>query len=233
MSVWLPVSNSELGEPIEIETEDDGKLLLTSVTSIFPGTTALLFRHLGSQVFCEVTAEGRNFLPPDGGWLVSTKYIATNGYMYDMYNIPTSSSASSQEKISDDKKKENDIEMLKQKVMHLETKVDDLEMKEKKMEKRCLQVEEEKEKMVKELSEEIKVLKEKMVNELSEEIKFLKEMFTNKMCEMQKDLLSMVEHSLNFDKELSQTKEENQKMRSQIEELMEERDRRMEKEIGR
>ena len=61
MSVWLPVSNSELGEPIEIETEDDGKLLLTSVTSIFPGTTALLFRHPGSIVGKSVFASGNLF----------------------------------------------------------------------------------------------------------------------------------------------------------------------------
>ena len=51
------------------------------------------------------------------------------------------------------------------------------------------------------------------------------------MCEMQKDLLAMVEHCLDFEKELSRTKEENRKMQSQIKELVEEREGRMEKEL--
>ena len=69
--------------------------------------------------------------------------------------------------------------------------------------------------------------KERMVSKNSEEIQVLKEMFTKEMGEMQKDLLAMVEHCLNFENILSQTREENQKMRSQIKELVEERDRRM------
>ena len=120
--------------------------------------------------------------------------------------------------ISKGRKGENDVEMMKKKVTELEVKVDELKMKENDLERSCL---------------EVKEMKEKIVKELSEEVKVVKEMFINKMCEMQKDLLAMVDHCLNFEKELSQTKEENQKMRSQIEELMEERDRRMEKEIGR
>ena len=103
--------------------------------------------------------------------------------------------------ISKGRKGENDVEMMKKKVTELEVKVDELKIKE---------------------------MKEKIVEELSEEVKVVKEMFTNKMCEMQKDLLAMVEHCLNFEKELSQTKEENQKMQSQIKELVEERDRGME-----
>merc|ERR1719239_269558 len=80
------------------------------------------------------------------------------------------------------------------------------------LEKKCLEVDEE---------------QKKMVIKFSEEIKVLKETFSNKMCEMQKDLLSMVEHCLNFENVLSQTKDENQKMRSQIKELVEERDMRI------
>jgi len=125
------------------------------------------------------------------------------------YDVPISGSA---QDISNGRKGENDVEMVKQRVAQLELKVDVLEMKEKELERRCLEAEEEKERMAKELSEEIKVVKE---------------MFTNKMCEMQRDLLAMVEHCLNFEKELSQTKEENQKMQSRIIELVEKRDRRM------
>ena len=63
-----------------------------------------------------------------------------------------------------------------------------------------------------------------MVSDLQEENKALKETFSKKMSEMQRDLLSMVEHCLIFEKDLSKTKEENQRMRSHIKELVEERD---------
>jgi len=112
------------------------------------------------------------------------------------------------------KKGKIDVEMVKQRVLQLDTKVDKLQMKEMELEKRCLEVEEE---------------KERRVIELSEEMKVLKETFSNKMCEMQRDLLAMVEHCLNFENVLSQTKDENQKMRSQIKELVAEGDMRIQK----
>jgi len=122
---------------------------------------------------------------------------------------PISSSA---QNTTNSKKGTNDVEIVKQIVMQLEIKVDELQRKEMELEKKCLEVDEE---------------KKKMVIKFSEEIKVLKETFSNKMCEMQKDLLSMVEHCLNFENVLSQTKEENEKMRSQIKELVEERDMRI------
>ena len=122
---------------------------------------------------------------------------------------PISSNA---QNTNNSKKGTNDVEIVEQRVMQLEIKVDELQRKEMELEKKCLEVEEE---------------KERRVIELSEEMKVLKETFSNKMCEMQKDLLSMVEHCLNFENVLSQTKEENEKMRSQIKELVEERERRM------
>ena len=69
-------------------------------------------------------------------------------------------------------------------------------------------------------------LMEMQVGELSEEIKVLKETFFNKISEMQKDLLAMVEHCLDFEKVLSQSKQENQEMQSRIKELEEEKERR-------
>ena len=124
------------------------------------------------------------------------------------YDILTSASAL--ENISNKKKDQDAVE----EVTHLESRrVDDLQMKELEFEKGC---EEE---------------RERRISELSKEIKVLKETFSNKMYEMQKDLLAMVEHCLNFEKELSRTKEENRKMQSQIKELVEEREGRMEKEL--
>ena len=72
---------------------------------------------------------------------------------------------------------------------------------------------------------EVEVM-EMQVGELCEEIKVLKETFFNKISEMQKDLLAMVEHCVDFEKVLSQTKQENQEMQSRIKELEEEKERR-------
>ena len=120
------------------------------------------------------------------------------------YDIPTFDDAPSHENICIQEKGEHDDEV-RVMVKHLETRVDDLQMKELELERRCLEVEEEKERRVSELSEEVKALNEK---------------FYIKMREMQKDLLSVVEHCLNFEKE-------NQKMRNQIKQLVEERERGM------
>ena len=72
----MPVSTSGL---IEIETEEDGRLPLTFITPIFPKTTALKFSGTGNQASCEeVPVEEGNFLAPEGGLGVSTRYIAVN-----------------------------------------------------------------------------------------------------------------------------------------------------------
>ena len=132
--------------------------------------------------------------------------------MVGIHGYDTPTSASALENISSEKKDQDDVE----EVTHLESgRVDDLQMKELEFEIGCLEAEEE---------------KERRISDLSEEIKVLEETFSNKIREMQKDLLEMVEHCLNFEKELSRTKDENRKVQSQIEELVEEREGRMEKE---
>merc|ERR1719341_1897391 len=100
--------------------------------------------------------------------------------------------------ISNEKKNGHDEAMVM--VKHLEARVDELQMKEIELElkgieleRRCLKAQEEKGRIVNQLSDEMKVL-------------------NNKMSGMQKDLLAMVEHCLNFEKALSQTKEENLRM---------------------
>ena len=84
MSAWVPVSTSELAQLIEIETEEDGRLPLTSITLHFPATTALKFFDPGCQAYCEVPVEEGNFFPPQGGWGVSTRYIAVVGPTSDV-----------------------------------------------------------------------------------------------------------------------------------------------------
>ena len=91
MSAWVPVSlsTSALATLIEIETEEDGRLPLTSITPILPGTTALKFCTLGNQAFSgEVPVEEGNFLAPEGGWGVSKMYIAINRVVEEEPNPP-------------------------------------------------------------------------------------------------------------------------------------------------
>jgi len=57
---------------------------------------------------------------------------------------------------------------------------------------------------------------------LSEEIEVTKETFVNKMSEMQENLLLMVEHCLDFEKDLVKLKEENRRMSIEIKDLREE-----------
>ena len=44
MSEWVPVCETEGAQPVEIETDDDGTMPLSSITAHFPGTTTLKFR---------------------------------------------------------------------------------------------------------------------------------------------------------------------------------------------
>ena len=71
---------------------------------------------------------------------------------------------------------------------------------------------------------------EERIYELKEEMKALKETFTSRMSGMQKDLLLMVEHCLDFEKALSDVKEENKKLKSRINELEKEKQKRKDEE---
>ena len=71
---------------------------------------------------------------------------------------------------------------------------------------------------------------EDRIYDLEEEMKALRETFASKMSEMQKDLLSMVEHCLDFEKALSDVKEENKKLKSRIEKMEKETQRRKDEE---
>ena len=71
---------------------------------------------------------------------------------------------------------------------------------------------------------------EDRIYDLEEEMKALRETFASKMSEMQKDLLSMVEHCLDFEKALSDVKGENKKLKSRIDKMEKETQRREDEE---
>lgn len=73
MSEWVAVCGDEADEPIEIPTEPDGTLLLSSVTAQFPGTTGLKYRNLETNSFRGVRCQDNvMFAPNDDGWMSHT-----------------------------------------------------------------------------------------------------------------------------------------------------------------
>ena len=76
-TTWVPVANSELATVVEIETEEDGSLPLTSITHHFPDTKALKFHDANNnKSLIEVTLKEGSFLESLGGWGVHARYIA-------------------------------------------------------------------------------------------------------------------------------------------------------------
>ena len=78
MSEWVPICSEVGDKPVEIETESDGTLPLTSVTAHFPGTTTLKYLGpTGSERAVKLTAENV-LLAPSGGWQTAQCYICVN-----------------------------------------------------------------------------------------------------------------------------------------------------------
>ncbi|KAG5889548.1 hypothetical protein JTB14_024956 [Gonioctena quinquepunctata] len=66
---YLQVAEDEGEEPIELPSEDDGTLLLSTLSAQFPGASGLKYKAPESKTFRGVRLnEGRLHSPPDGGW---------------------------------------------------------------------------------------------------------------------------------------------------------------------
>lgn len=70
MSVeYLQVAEDEGEEPIELPTEDDGTLLLSTLSAQFPGSSGLKFRNPETKAIRGVRlSEGRLHPPSEIGW---------------------------------------------------------------------------------------------------------------------------------------------------------------------
>ena len=68
MHYFVQVKGDENEESIEIPTETDGPLLLSSVEAQFPGAIGLKFRHPTSRWFRGVRLHEGSLHPPDEGW---------------------------------------------------------------------------------------------------------------------------------------------------------------------
>lgn len=68
MSMYLQVSEEEGDEPIELPTEEDGTLLLSTLVAQYPGTCGLKFRNPESQSLRGVRLLDGRLHPPENGW---------------------------------------------------------------------------------------------------------------------------------------------------------------------
>lgn len=77
MTEWVAVVLEEGDEPIEIPTETDGTILITSLTAQFPGVTGLKFRNMSTGGLRGIRCSENVLYPPtDDGW-GNTTYICT------------------------------------------------------------------------------------------------------------------------------------------------------------
>ncbi|XP_043263968.1 TAR DNA-binding protein 43 isoform X3 [Colletes gigas] len=68
MSSYIQVAEDEGDEPIELPTEDDNTLLLTTVTAQFPGTCGLKYRNPESRTMRGIRLVDGRLHPPENGW---------------------------------------------------------------------------------------------------------------------------------------------------------------------
>lgn len=69
MSSYITVAEEEGDEPIELPSEEDGTLLLTTLSAQFPGACGLKFRNPDTRAWRGVRlSEGRLYQPADTGW---------------------------------------------------------------------------------------------------------------------------------------------------------------------
>uniref|UniRef100_UPI000B549576 TAR DNA-binding protein 43 n=1 Tax=Homo sapiens TaxID=9606 RepID=UPI000B549576 len=67
-SEYIRVTEDENDEPIEIPSEDDGTVLLSTVTAQFPGACGLRYRNPVSQCMRGVRLVEGILHAPDAGW---------------------------------------------------------------------------------------------------------------------------------------------------------------------
>ena len=76
---WVPIVVKEGEDPVEIQTEEDGTLLLSSITAQFPGATGLKFRNPQTNGMRGVRISDGLLHPPftgEGkGWAEAAEFI--------------------------------------------------------------------------------------------------------------------------------------------------------------
>lgn len=73
-SSYVQVAEDENDEAIELPCEDDGTVLLATVSSQFPGASGLKFRNAETGTMRGVRLVDGHFQPPDNSWSDSVFY---------------------------------------------------------------------------------------------------------------------------------------------------------------
>lgn len=68
MNQYISVAEDETEEAMEVPLEEDGNLLLSSLTAQFPGACGLKYRNPSTSVFRGVRLAEDNLFPPAGVW---------------------------------------------------------------------------------------------------------------------------------------------------------------------
>ena len=68
MNQYIQVAEEEQDEPIELPSEDDGSLLLSTVAAQFPGACGLKYRNPDTGNFRGVRLVDGRLHPPDSMW---------------------------------------------------------------------------------------------------------------------------------------------------------------------
>ncbi|XP_074598431.1 TAR DNA-binding protein-43 homolog isoform X2 [Brevipalpus obovatus] len=76
MSSFIAVCEDESSDPIELPVEEDGCMLLTTLTSQFPGASGLKYKNEDTGAWRAVSLSEHKFQTPDRGWNSSTRYYA-------------------------------------------------------------------------------------------------------------------------------------------------------------
>lgn len=93
MSSYIQVAEDEGEEPIELPTEDDTTLLLTTLSAQFPGTCGLKYRNPESRTMRGVRLVDGRLHPPENGWgkaiyfCVFPKGIFIYSYQYTLNGV--------------------------------------------------------------------------------------------------------------------------------------------------
>ena len=94
---YITVAEEEGEEPIELPSEDDATLLLTTLAAQFPGACGLKFRNPETRAWRGVRLnEGRLYPPSDTGWgsqiYVSVLPKGEKDFFMSAENLPLASS---------------------------------------------------------------------------------------------------------------------------------------------
>ena len=85
MTQYIQVAEDEGEEPIEIPSEDDGTLLLSTLSAQFPGACGMKYRNPTTGNFRGIRLTDGTLFPPDGNWGTNVYVVVFAKGQYFMF----------------------------------------------------------------------------------------------------------------------------------------------------